>query len=284
MQNFRDIITFTRGIFQSLYFIKKYHIEVIFCKGGFVALPVVIAGKLLRRKIVVHESDVHPGLVNKIASRFASAVFTGFDEVLPNTITVGQILSDDIITPLENEGQGNFSFIKEKKPTVFIMGGSQGSKMLYETFADLLQTNPVIASSFNFFITLGKLNTELKPLFSQQKVHCFEFLSQKKMGELYQISDICLARGGTTSLAEQKLFNIKSIIVPIPWTHDQEDNGKRYVQHYNDILLDQTSPTFLQDMEQIFLSLVDYRKPPVDKDILTEIQQAKNLILEEILK
>jgi UDP-N-acetylglucosamine:LPS N-acetylglucosamine transferase len=104
------------------------------------------------------------------------------------------------------------------------------------------------------------------------------------MGELYQISDICLARGGTTSLAEQKLFNIKSVIVPIPRTHDQKDNGKRYVKHYQDILLDQDSPTFLHDMEEVFLSLQSYKKPSVDKDIFTEIQKAKKLIITELLK
>ena len=104
------------------------------------------------------------------------------------------------------------------------------------------------------------------------------------MGELYQISDICLARGGTTSLAEQKLFNIKSIIVPIPRTHDQMDNAKRYVHHHDDILLDQTSSTFLQDMEQVLLSLSQYKKTPIDKDIFKEIQQAKKLIWEEIIK
>jgi UDP-N-acetylglucosamine:LPS N-acetylglucosamine transferase len=111
----------------------------------------------------------------------------------------------------------------------------------------------------------------------------FDFLSQKEMGELYQISDICLARGGTTSLAEQKLFNIKSLIVPIPRTHDQLDNAKRYVQHHQDILLDQTSPSFLSDMEKAFLSLRHYKKPPLQDNIFTKIQQAKKLIWKEIL-
>jgi len=61
------------------------------------------------------------------------------------------------------------------------------------------------------------------------------------------------------------------------------DNAKWYVDHHSDILLDQTSATFLHDMEQVFLSLVHYKKPPVDKDILTEIQQAKKLIITELL-
>jgi UDP-N-acetylglucosamine:LPS N-acetylglucosamine transferase len=91
------------------------------------------------------------------------------------------------------------------------------------------------------------------------------------MGAVYQVSDICLARGGTTSLAEQKLFNIKSIIVPIPRTHDQLDNGKRYVKHFDDILLNQQSPTFLADLEQTFFALKKFKKPPSDIDMLTEI-------------
>lgn len=276
---------------------------MVFCKGGFVALPVVFAAKLLHKKLIVHESDVHPGLVNRIASRFASAVFTGFDGVLPHSKTVGQILGDDIASFSEEGSDLEFigdlptiqdspslrksplpPFIKGGVPTVFIMGGSQGSRTLYETFATLLETNPLIASSFHFFISLGKLNTDLKSRFSQKNVQTFDFLTQREMGEIYAKSDICLARGGTTSLAEQKLFNIKSIIVPIPWTHDQMDNAKRYVHHYQDILFDQNSPTFLQEMEEAFLSLRSYHKPPLHRDIFTEIQQAKKLIWETILK
>jgi UDP-N-acetylglucosamine:LPS N-acetylglucosamine transferase len=166
---------------------------------------------------------------------------------------------------------------------VFIMGGSQGSRTLYETFAQLLQTNPTISTSFLFFISLGKRNDHLKSLFPQPNVHTFDFLTQKEMGELYRISDICLGRGGTTSLAEQKLFNIKSLIVPIPRTHDQMDNAKWFVHHHDDILLDQTSPTFLTDMETAFFSLLHYKKPPLHHNLSTKIQQAKKLIWEALL-
>lgn len=118
---------------------------------------------------MVHESDVHSGLVNKIASRYATKTFTGFNHVLPNSITVGQILSDDIIPKDSIIAKGDThvtikkddTFTKvlhtvhnDNRPTVFVMGGSQGSKSLYETFAELLQTNVGIALSFNFFISL----------------------------------------------------------------------------------------------------------------------------------
>ncbi|MDR0859579.1 MAG: glycosyltransferase [Candidatus Peribacteria bacterium] len=100
-------------------YLQKYHIDAVFCKGGYVALPVVFAARFLRIKLVVHESDVHPGLVNRIASRYASAVFTGFDKVLPNAITVGQILSDDIV-PAEIASSTSFPR-NDDLPVVFIM-------------------------------------------------------------------------------------------------------------------------------------------------------------------
>lgn len=74
--NLRDLFLFGWGLILSLIHLKKIKADVIFCKGGYVALPVVIAAKLLSKPIVVHESDVHPGLVNRIASKYASKSFT----------------------------------------------------------------------------------------------------------------------------------------------------------------------------------------------------------------
>lgn len=68
---------------QALYYLIKYHIDIVFCKGGYVALPVICAAKLLGKKIYVHESDTRPGLVNRIAAKFAVQSFAGFPQVLP---------------------------------------------------------------------------------------------------------------------------------------------------------------------------------------------------------
>jgi hypothetical protein len=62
------------------------------------------------------------------------------------------------------------------------------------------------------------------------------------------------------------------------------DNAKRFVHHHDDLLLDQTSPTFLTEMETAFLSLLHYKKPALHHDLSTEIQQAKKLIWEAILE
>ena len=86
----------------------------------------------------------------------------------------------------------------------------------------------------HFTIILGKLNQSLAQLFSDfPNVETLAFVSQKEIGRLYLHSDIAITRAGTTSLAEQELFDMKLLMIPIPRTHDQLDNAKRYVEHKN---------------------------------------------------
>lgn len=81
---------------------------------------------------------------------------------------------------------------------------------------------------------LGKLNEDLRQLFASfSNVEIKSFCTQRELGQLYQASDIAITRAGTTSLAEQELFDLQLIMIPIPRTHDQLDNAKRYVQHKN---------------------------------------------------
>jgi UDP-N-acetylglucosamine--N-acetylmuramyl-(pentapeptide) pyrophosphoryl-undecaprenol N-acetylglucosamine transferase len=78
IKNIRDLFFFTIGLLQSVFYLLRFKIDVVFCKGGYVALPVVFAAKLLGKKIIVHESDVHPGLVNRIAGKSSAKNFSGF--------------------------------------------------------------------------------------------------------------------------------------------------------------------------------------------------------------
>ena len=101
---------------------------------------------------------------------------------------------------------------------------------------------------------------------------------------LYQHCDISLTRGWTTSLAEQKLFNLKSIIVPIPRTHDQKLNAEWYAKNFNDIIVEQSKETTSEDLLNALVSLKNYHKPEISTNILAEIWKAKHTILDYLLK
>lgn len=276
LKNIPDFFCFLFGFFQSIYRLLFHRIDVVFCKGGYVALPVVFAAALLRRKIVVHESDTRSGLVNRIASRFAKKTFTGFDGVLPNSQTIGQLLSDDII--IETHPEFN------ARTLLLVVGGSQGSKRLYQSLLNIIETTPDLQEHYEFFFVLGFANEEMLPQFDKfHHVHAYGFLSQKEMGELYNICDIAITRGGTTALAEQNLYDMKQIIVPIPRTHDQYENAKRYAKHHNDLRLNQRDDNFEQQLKTTILSSKGFKKVRQQKDKKAIIAHAKKAVRDSLI-
>lgn len=304
LKNIRDVFKFLYGILQSLFLLQKYKIDVVFCKGGYVALPVVLAAKILRKKILVHESDVHAWLVNKISAKFATTVFTGFDWVLPNWQKVWQILSDDIIvnqsiknipSPI-SQNQQDFHIQKsltvaEKlyysdpdKTHLLVMWWSQWSKRLYQDLLNSISQNKLIYKNYEIFVILWKENKAMKEKFhNYSNISVFDFITQQEVGLLLKNSDIALTRAGTTSLAEQKLYNLKIVMVPIPRTHDQYDNAQFYVKNYKDILLDSTKKDYKDTMINIFKENQSFKKDHIKNNMLSEISKAKNIILEAIL-
>lgn len=288
IKNIRDLFLFTVWFFQSIFYLRKSKADVVFCKWWYVALPVVFAAKFLRKPIFVHESDTRPWLVNRIWNKFSKQSFCGFDWVFSWAIVVWQILSDEIVPSQNLNSELSNSLKNEKKdgkPSVLVMWWSQWSKKLYECLADLLKKNKNLGNLFHFHIVLGKLNEDLKQIFKEfSSVTTYDFLLQSDMGILYQHCDISITRWWTTSLAEQKLFNIKSIIVPIPRTHDQKLNAEWYVKNFNDIMVEQSQPTTQSDLYNAIISVKDYHKPKISINIHQEIWKAKHIILDELLK
>jgi UDP-N-acetylglucosamine:LPS N-acetylglucosamine transferase len=288
LKNIFDAFLFLIWIFQSLFYLLYYKINVIFCKWWYVALPIVLAWILFRKKIIVHESDTHPWLVNKIASRFANKIFTWFDGSIPNWQTVWQILSADILHWLSHI---NSHSSQETKTRILITWWSQGSNKLYKNILNIIKKNSEFQSKFIFDIVLGLLNSDMSTDFDTlPNVNVYKFLSQKEMGNLLQNCDIWITRWWTTLLAEQKLFNLKLIIIPIPWTHDQNDNAKFYVQHYGDISLNQRDENFNSELTKILFAHIWYKKNPISdleifrSETLNKISKTKRAIISSILE
>lgn len=288
IKNIGDMFLFGMGVIQSLFRLIRYRINIVFCKGGYIALPVVIAAKILGKKIIVHESDTHPWLVNKIAAKFAQKTFTGFEWVLPTGECAGQILSDDILFDgkLEEypEMKKLFAHKDKTKPRILVIGWSQWSQRLYQSLLKALETDKSLQTEVEFILILWLLNKDLKPYFQKfHNVAIFDFVNQKEMGILCYYCDIAITRAGTTSLAEQKLYDMKLFIVPIAWTHDQYDNARRYEKHYQDIMLDQKDESFLNKLVIEIKKHKNFKKILTEKDRKTFIHIAKDKIWEAIL-
>jgi UDP-N-acetylglucosamine--N-acetylmuramyl-(pentapeptide) pyrophosphoryl-undecaprenol N-acetylglucosamine transferase len=281
-RNFRDIFLFPLGIIQSMYRLFVYHIDIVFCKWGYVSLPVVIAGWILRKKIFVHDSDTTPGLTTRLASRFATKNFTGFPDTLPNSIYVGQILSSDLISKFKIQ---NSKFKINNKINILIAWWSLGAKKLYLGVLEAIKKLWKKSDQYHFTFINGKdlLSSSDLPKMHDNITITWLIKSQQEMGKLYATADMAIVRGWTTTLAECKLFDLPLVIVPLPITHDQAKNAARYVTEYQDTMISQNSPTFVQELQQSLLSAIIKNKIYNYERIDALIKWAKEIILYEML-
>lgn len=261
------------GVFQSLFYLLRRKIDKVFCKWWYVSLPVVIAAWILRKPILLHESDTKPWLANRICSKFATTIFTWFENVFPGKeIVVGQILDDDLV--------GEITAINKHDITdILVIGWSQWSQSLYESLYEMLFTNQNDFENTRFHVILGTENLSFMERFTKfDFVQVYSFVDQKTMGNLLVKCDVSITRGGTTSLAEQEIFGIKKIIIPIPRTHDQLKNAQYYQRTYWDVLVEQWDPDFKELFENAVLEYSRYLKQPYSNP-LEGIRKTKETIV-----
>ena len=278
-KNFIDLFKISFGFFQSIFYVLKYNPDFVFSKWGFVAFNPSLAGKILWKKIYLHESDTVPGLVNKIVGKFANKIFLWFESAkkyFPESKTevVWQILDDAFYDNIDSSDNN----IKTSKTNLLVIWWSQWAKVIIYAIKNLLSRWKL--KEFNIFVVWWLLNKE--NIFNDfDNVKFFDFLSQDELIKLYKQADISVTRGSATSLAEQDQFDIKKIIVPLPYTgwNHQYYNALEYEKKW-DIVLSQLDKDFEDKLWKILDNFSWYKKK---KWQYRKNFGAKKIILKEIL-
>ncbi len=175
--------------------------DVVFSKGGYVGLPVVIAAKRLGIPTVIHESDMSPGLANRLSARYADVYLSAFGA--KDSQTTGLIVREEILHGDRQKGLQTMGF-DGKKPLLLVTGGSLGAKALN----DAVQGCPHLAERFDIFVLCGK-NKRLDCNFVRQS----EFADN--MGDIFAAADVCLTRAGANTLSELTLAQVPFVTVPL---------------------------------------------------------------------
>lgn len=280
-RNLRDVFLFPLGIIQSIRHILTKKIDVIFCKGWYVSLPVVIAAWICRRQIYVHDSDTTPGLTTRLASRFATQNFSWFPDTLPQTIVVWQILSSGLVAQVSQ-----FPFqIPDDKLLILVAGGSLGAQKLYKAVLKATATDPWFVEHCVIVIVNGQhlIDANDLPKNHDHIIITDLITEQAIMWWLYRRADLAVVRGGTTTLAECKLFDTPLVIVPLPVTHDQQKNAEFYVDNFGDILISQNDPEFVQKLYSSLANITSKHITTSTDKIKEKIAQAKITILDRML-
>ena len=213
-----------KGICQAKKILKKEKPDLIFSKGGFVSVPVVIAGHMLKIPIVAHESDLSVGLANKITQKFATKICTSFEKTSKN-IKNGVFTGSPIRSEIFKGNKANITnkyYLDTKLPTVLVIGGSLGSQTINNiVFADAKD----ICKKFNIIHLCGK-NCELKS--DIKNYHIIN--SSQQMGDIYSACDMVITRGGSNVLFEVLALKKPMIIIPLEKGSrgDQIENAKEF--------------------------------------------------------
>ena len=228
-KNFTDPFRVLAGAFKAKREIKKLRPDVCFSKGGFVAVPVVWGAWRAHVPILCHESDLTPGLANKLSARFATRIVTTFPECAealgPKAEMVGTPMRPELFAGNGETGRKIAGF-SDDKPILLMTGGSLGAqsinKMLRESLEDLLPRMNIIHICGKGNLDQGLLNT---PGYAQ-----FEFVTEE-LPHLFAAADAVLSRAGSNSLCELQALKKPMLLLPLSAAStrgDQELNANYF--------------------------------------------------------
>ena len=269
-QNILDIFfKIPIGFFQSFFILFFLMPDVIFSKGGYGSLGTVIAGWLLGVPIFMHESDISPGLANRICSNFSSKVFVSFPPKkteyfsLKKMIYVGNPVREGLLNGSKESAKENFE-LHSDKPVLLILGGSQGSERINEIIMGVL---PEMIVDFEIIHQAGDKNIQqvrkeaeafLNPE-NKSYYHLFPFLSENQLKDAYTAADFIVARSGAGTLFEIAAIGKPSILVPLPESaqNHQLKNAYNFAESGGCIVLEEGNLTphfLLKKIKDSFLS------------------------------
>ncbi len=213
-KNFTDPFRVVAGAFQSAHLMGKIRPDVCFSKGGFVAVPVVFGAWLHRIPVVCHESDLTPGLANKLCTPFAKKVATTFPECAKalgsKAEAVGTPLRPELFQGDKQKGLKLLGF-QGNKPVLLMMGGSLGAQSVNKALREAL---PRLLSTFDVAHICGKGNLDAAldgtPGYAQ-----LEFVSAE-LPDVFAAADLVLSRAGSNALMEFQALARPMLLIPYP--------------------------------------------------------------------
>lgn len=221
-KNFSDPFRVIAGYFEAKKLIKQIRPDVVFSKGGFVSVPVVRAAASLGIPCVIHESDMTPGLANKLCVGAATKICCNFPETLKDlpegkAILTGSPIREELAKGSRIAGLDLCGF-SANKPVIMVVGGSQGSAAVNEAVRSAL---PALLEDFQIVHLCGKDKVDnlllTKPGYKQ-----FEYI-KSEMKDIFAMSDLVISRAGANAICELLSLKKPNILIPLPTTSSRGD-------------------------------------------------------------
>lgn len=243
LKNFSDPFRVIKGYEEALHLLKKYKPDVVFSKGGFVAVPVVLAAKHYHIPTIIHESDMTPGLANKLCIPSARKVCCNFPEtlaylpeekaVLTGSPIRAELLQGDRLSGLQ------YAHLAADKPVILVIGGSLGSVAVNTAVRSLL---PRLLPDYQIVHICGKGNLDESRIGTKGYVQ-YEYVDAP-LKHLFAAADLVISRAGANSICEILALRKPNILIPLSAAASRGDqilNANSFAkQGFSTVLEDET--------------------------------------------
>lgn len=283
VKNFTDPFKVVKGYFQAKSLMRQLKPNIVFSKGGFVTVPVILSAHRCKIPTIIHESDMTPGLANRLCLSSADKVCTNFPETIQNLPKDKAVLTG---SPIRQElFQGNkkkgieFCGLSMNKPTILIIGGSLGSvavnNAVRNALAEILKTFQVI-----HLCGKGKLDSSLNhtPGYVQ-----YEYIKDE-LSDLLAAADIVISRAGANAICELLALRKPNILIPLSAASSRGDqllNAASFKRQGFSYVIEEervNNDTLLRAIEQVYDNRDEYTKKMKESKLNDSIQTIVNLI------
>ncbi len=214
LKNISDPFKVIKGVFDAYRIIRREKPSIVFSKGGFVSVPVVIAAFLNGVPVIAHESDITPGLANKLSEPYCTKICVTFPESLiaikgKKAVLTGTPIRQDIFQGSWILGRQACGFT-DKKPVILVMGGSLGSKIINENIRQCL---PELLEEYNIAHICGKGNID-ETLRGVNGYMQFEYIDEE-LKHVMAAAELVISRAGANAIFELLALKKPNLLIPL---------------------------------------------------------------------
>lgn len=284
LKNLSDAFRVIKGFNDSIGVLRRLKPDVVFSKGGFVSCPVVWAAKLLGIPAIIHESDMTPGLANKLSMPYAKRICYTFPETegyIPKEkgVLTGIPVREGLFSGKAELGKRLCGF-NDRLPVMVIVGGSQGSQVLNSVIKDNIEE---LLKKFQICHICGKGNLD-KSLSNMSGYAQFEYINEE-LSHIFKMADMVVSRAGATTIFELLALKKPNLLIPLSRQASRGDqilNAESFKkQGYSMVLMEEdlNSDSFINNIEELYLNRQNYIDSMGKSDITGGTDKIVDLIV-----
>ncbi len=285
VKNFTDPFRVLKGFSEAKRYLKAIAPDVVFSKGGFVSVPVVRAAASLGIPCIIHESDMTPGLANKLCIPVARKVCCNFPETLnmlpaDKAVLTGSPIREELAIGSKEAGLNLCNF-HHMKPIIMVIGGSLGSTTVNEYVRKAL---PALLEKYQVVHICGKEKMD-NLLLNTAGYKQFEYVKED-LKDLFAMADIVISRAGANAICELLALQKPNLLIPLPAGASRGDqilNANSFLSQGFSMVLDEeelTEDTLVQAVEKLYENRQSYKKAMEESALTDSISKIMQLIKE----